>query len=58
MALSPVAAAFWASSSNVTAVLGGEEAGRIQSGARETDAEFLGVLGVESLLVCVNGDVK
>lgn len=58
LALSPVAAAFWATSSNVTAVLGVEEAGMIQSDTRETDIEFPSVVGVESLLVCVNGDVK
>lgn len=58
LALSPVAAAFWATSPNVTAGLGVEEAGLIQSDTRETEAELLGVVGVESLLVRVNGDVK
>lgn len=58
LALSPVAAAFRATSSNVTAVLGVEEAGGIQSDTRGPDAVFLGVVGVESSLACVNGDVK
>lgn len=56
----PVAAAFWATSSNVDAALGvEEEAVIIQSGRRETDSESLGAVGAGgvSLLICVNGDV-
>lgn len=58
LALSPVAAAFRVTSSDGTAVLGVEEAAMIRSDSGETDSELLSVAGVESLLACVNGEVK